>query len=87
MSKEFTITRKAKAASGRYSLNGAITRGARGHKTFRQTCPSYMQSFVKIRGAVLEKSADMTLCNFNKDSSLPKMSNFYQLIQIREHCY
>ena len=28
-----------------------------------------MQSFIKIRGAVLEKNADkiMTLCNFNKD--------------------
>ena len=41
-------------------------------KTFTQTYPSqarYMQSFIKIHGAVLEKSAIkiMTLCNFNKD--------------------
>ena len=53
-----------------FIINGAITRGAKGHKTFGQTCPSYMQSFIKIRGAVLEKSGIkiMTLCNFNKDS-------------------
>ena len=52
-----------------FLLNKAITRPARGHKTFGQTCPSYMQSFIKIGVLVLEKSADkiMTLCNFNKD--------------------
>ena len=39
----------------------------------------YMQSFIKIRGAVLEKNADkiMTLCNFNKDISV---ANFNDLI-------
>jgi len=52
-----------------FLLNGAITRGANGTKTFRQTYPSYMQSFIKIGGAVLEKSVIkiMTMCNFNKD--------------------
>ena len=52
-----------------FLTNGAITRGANGTKTFPWTYPSYMQSFIKIRGAVLEKSAVkiMTLCNFNKD--------------------
>ena len=51
-------------------MNGAITRPSTITKTFRQPYPSYMQSFIKICGAVLEKSADkiMTLCNFNKDS-------------------
>ena len=55
-----------------FLLKGAITRGASSQKTFGQTCPSYMQSFIKIGGAVLEKNANrtMTLCNFNKDSSL-----------------
>ena len=50
-------------------MNRAITRPATITKTFTQTYPSYMQSFIKIRGAVLEKSAVkiMTLCNFNKD--------------------
>ena len=50
-------------------LNGAITRGASGLTFFRQSYPSYMQSFIKIGGAVLEKNEHktMTLCNFNKD--------------------
>ena len=62
-------TRILKAAFGRFFLNGALTRGASGHTFFRQTYPSYMQSFIKIRGAVLEKSGIkiMILCNFNKD--------------------
>ena len=53
-----------------FLLNKAITRGARGHKTFGQTCPSYMQSFIKIGVLVLEKNANMTmtLCNVNKDT-------------------
>ena len=53
-----------------FFLNGAITRGANGTKTFPWTYPNYMQSFIKIRGAVLEKNADkiMTMCNFNKDA-------------------
>ena len=52
-----------------FLLNEAITRPASGTITFGQTCLSYMQSFIKIGGAVLEKNADrtMTLCNFNKD--------------------
>ena len=52
-----------------FLLNKAITRGANVTKTFRQTCPSYMQSFIKIGVPVLEKSVlkTMTLCNFNKD--------------------
>ena len=50
--------------------NRAITRPASGTITFRQPCLSYMQSFIKIGGAVLEKNANriLTLCNFNKDS-------------------
>ena len=52
-----------------FLLNRAITRGASGLTFFTQSCPSYMQSFIKIGVLVLEKSADktMTLCNFNKD--------------------
>ena len=52
-----------------FFLNGAIPRPATGSITFGQPFPSYMQSFIKIRGAVLEKNADdtMTLRNFNKD--------------------
>ena len=52
-----------------FLLNGAITRPATITKTFPWTYPSYMQSFIKIRGAVLEKNGfkTMTLCNFNKD--------------------
>ena len=52
-----------------FLLNGAVTRLATITKTFTQTSQSYMQSFIKIRGAVLEKSGvkKMTLCNFNKD--------------------
>ena len=58
-------TRKA-----RLFLNGAITRGVSSLTFFRQSYPSYMQSFIKIGGAVLEKNAHktMTLCNFNKDT-------------------
>ena len=50
-------------------MNGAITRGASGLTFFTHSCPSYMQSFIKIGGAVLEKNEHeiMTLCNFNKD--------------------
>ena len=53
-----------------FLLNEAITRGANGTKTFRQTCPSYMQSFIKIGVPVFEKSGikTMTLCNFDKDT-------------------
>ena len=53
-----------------FLINGAITRPATGSITFGQPYPNYMQSFIKIRGAVLEKSGikTMTLCNFNKDS-------------------
>ena len=52
-----------------FLINGAITRPATGSITFGQPYPNYMQSFIKIRGAVLEKNADkiMTMCNFNKD--------------------
>ena len=52
-----------------FLLNEAITRPATITKTFGQPYPSYMQSFIKIRGAVLEKSdhKTMALCNFNKD--------------------
>ena len=52
-----------------FLLNGAVTRDASGLTFFRQSYPSYMQSFIKIGGAVLEKNEHeiMTLCNFNKD--------------------
>ena len=52
-----------------FLLNEAITRPTTITKTFGQPNPSYMQSFIKIRGAVLEKNGNntMTLCNFNKD--------------------
>ena len=52
-----------------FLLNRAITRPATGSMTIRQPFPSYMQSFIKIRGAVLEKNANktITLCNSNKD--------------------
>ena len=55
-----------------FLINGAITRGASGTKTFPWTYPSYMQSFIKIRGAVIEKNGIkiMILCNFNKDRKL-----------------
>ena len=54
-----------------FLLNKAITRPASGHKTFGQTCPSYMHSFIKIGVLVLEKNVNntITLCNFNKDKS------------------
>ena len=43
-----------------------------------------MQSFIKIRGAVLEKNGNkkMTLCNLNKDQLKNISSN--QLTEIRE---
>ena len=46
-----------------------MTRPATGTKTFPWTYPSYMQSFIKILGAVLEENGFkiLTLCNFNKD--------------------
>ena len=49
-----------------FLINGAITSPATGSITFRQPFLSYMQNFIKIGGAVLEKSADeiLTLCNF-----------------------
>ena len=58
--------------SAAFLLNGAITRSVNGTKTFPWTCPTYMQSFIKIGGAVLEKNwkncnKTMILCNFNKD--------------------
>ena len=57
-------------------LKGAITRPATITKTFTQTYPSYMQNFIKIRGAVLEKSGIkiMILCNFNKDLGISHKS-------------
>ena len=79
------LTRKAKAASGRFFLNGAITRCASGLTFFRQSYPSYMQSFIKIGGAVLEKNEHniMTLCNFNKDIALGYIeSNFFREIKV-----
>ena len=58
-----------------FLLNGAITRPATGSITFEQPFRGYMQSFIKIRGTVLEKNADnaMTLCNFNEDWILQKL--------------
>ena len=52
-----------------FLVNGAITRDASGTKTFPCTYRSYMQSFIKIRGAVLEENDSKTiiLCNFDKD--------------------
>ena len=60
-----------------FLLNRAITRGASGLTFCTQPCQSYMQSFIKIGGAVLEKNANrtMTLCNFNKDSECLKWQN------------
>ena len=65
----YTLAR-LKRPSAAFLLNGPITRPATITITFGQPYPSYMQSFIKIRGAVLEKSAvkKMTLCNFNKDA-------------------
>ena len=65
----FVVLARLKRPPAAFLLNGAIPRPATITKTFTQTYPSYMQSFIKIRGAVLEKSAVkiMTLCNFNKD--------------------
>ena len=53
-----------------FLLNWAIIRPATCSITFGQPFPSYMQSFIKIRGAVLEKNANktMTLYNLNKDA-------------------
>ena len=61
-----TRLRQPRAA---FLLNRAITRSATITKTFGQPYPSYMKSFIKIRGAVLEKSdhKTMALYNFNKD--------------------
>ena len=69
----FTKLARQRRPPAAFLLNGAITRGANGTKTFPWTYPNYMQSFIKIRGAVLEKNADkiMTLCNFNKDYVSP----------------
>ena len=55
-----------------FLVNGAITRGVSGTKTFLWTYPSYMQSFIKIHGAVLKKNdyKRMILCNFDKDNNL-----------------
>ena len=63
----FSLLARLRRPPAAFLLNRAITRHATITKTFRQTYPSYMQSFVKIRGAVLEKSGikTMTLC---KDS-------------------
>ena len=63
------ILAKLRRPPAAFLINGAITRPATGTITFGQPFPSYMQSFIKIRGAVLEKNANkaMTLCNFNKD--------------------
>ena len=65
----FHILARLRRPPAAFLTNGAITRGANGTKTFPWTYPSYMQSFIKIRGAVLEKNAHkiLTLCNFNKD--------------------
>ena len=59
--------RKAQVAA--FLLNRAITRPASGSITFEQPFPSYMQNFIKIGGAVLEKNTNriLTLRNFNKD--------------------
>ena len=64
----FTLARWRRPPAA-FLLNKAITRGANVTKTFRQICPSYMQSFIKIGVPVLEKSVlkTMTLCNLNKD--------------------
>ena len=68
-SSNYILLARPRRPPAAFLLNGAITRGANGTKTFPWTYPNYMQSFIKIRGAVLEKNADkaMTLCNFNKD--------------------
>ena len=66
---QFCILARLRRPTAAFLLNWAITRPATGTITCRQTYPSYMQSFIKIRGAVLEKNGNnpMTLCNFNKD--------------------
>ena len=65
----FVLLARLRRPPAAFLLNGAITRGASGLTFFTHSCPSYMQSFIKIGGAVLEKNANMimTLCNFNKD--------------------
>ena len=68
----FVLLEKLRRPEAAFLLNGAITRPATITITFTQTYPRYMQSFIKIHGAVLEKSAIkiMTLCNFNKDKDI-----------------
>ena len=65
----FVVLARLKRPPAAFLLNGAITRPATGTITFGQPFPSYIKSFIKIRGVVLEKNANkaMTLCNFNKD--------------------
>ena len=65
----FSLLARLRWPSAAFLLNGAITRGASGLTFFRQSYPSYIQSFIKIGGAVLEKNEHkiMTLRNFNKD--------------------
>ena len=60
---------KLRRSPAAFLLNGAITRPASGTITFGQPCLNYMQSFIKIGGAVLEKNANriLTMRNFNKD--------------------
>ena len=66
---------RLKRPSAAFLLNGAITRPATITKTFTQTHPSYMQSFIKIHGVVLEKSGIkiLTMCNFNKDGKFVQL--------------
>ena len=61
-----------------FLIIGAITRPATGSITFRQPYPNYMQSFIKIRGAVLQKNGNktLTLCNFNKDTDKKDVITF-----------
>ena len=65
----FAVLAKLRRPPAAFLLNGAITRPATITKTFTQTYPSYMQSFIKIGVLVLEKSPvkKMTLRNFDKD--------------------
>ena len=69
METQFQELARLRRPPAAFLLNGAITRPATGSITFGQPFLSYMQSFIKIRGADLEKNADdtMTLRNFNKD--------------------
>ena len=70
-SRIYIVLARLRQPRAAFLLNRAITRPATITKTFGQPYPSYMQSFIKICSAVLEKSGIkiLTMHNFNKDIS------------------